>query len=187
MADRIYNFSAGPAVLPTPVLDRARDELLSLDGIGMSVMEISHRSRHFGRVLERAETGLRELIGVPGNYRILFLQGGASMQFSMVPMNFLSATGSADHIVTGAWGKKAVNEARKCGAVNIIYTDEENGFRHVPDPAQLNFNRDAAYVHYTSNETIEGVEFSYELDAGGIPVVCDASSNILSKPFDISR
>ena len=187
MPESIYNFSAGPAMLPKAVLERARDELLSLDGIGMSVMEISHRSKEFGRVLERAEYGLRELLGVPENYRILFLQGGASLQFSMVPMNFLPEGRSADYIVTGAWGKKAVSEARMARRVNVIWSDEENGFRSVPDQAELSFTSDAAYVHYTSNETIEGVEFKYELAAGGIPIVCDASSNILSKPLDISR
>ena len=187
MPERIYNFSAGPAVLPVPVLERARDEMLSLDGIGMGVMEISHRSKHFARVIDRAENGMRELLNVPENYRILFLQGGASLQFSMVPMNFLPRDASADYILTGAWGKKAVAEARKCGRANVIWSDVENYFRSVPSPAELTFSPDASYVHYTSNETIEGVEFKYELDAGGIPVVCDASSNILSKPFDISK
>lgn len=187
MSDRIYNFSAGPAMLPRSVLERAGDELLSLDGIGMSVMEISHRSKQFARVLEKAENGLRQLLNVPDDYRILFLQGGASLQFSMVPMNFLRQGPSADYVVTGAWGKKAVIEANKCGTVNVIWSDQDNDFRSVPDQNELNFTRDAAYVHYTSNETIEGVEFMYEMDAGGIPVVCDASSNILSKPFDISQ
>jgi phosphoserine aminotransferase len=187
MTTAIYNFSAGPAMLPRPVLERARDELLSLNGIGMSVMEISHRSRHFVEVLERAESGLRELLRVPENHRILFLQGGASQQFSMVPMNFLPEGGSADYILTGAWGKKAVAEARKCGPVNVIWSDENNAFRSVPTEAELSFSKDAAYVHYTSNETIEGVEFKYELEAGSRVVVCDASSNILSKPLDVSR
>src|ERR1043165_2548216 len=187
MADRIYNFSAGPATLPTPVLERARDELLSLDRTGRSVMEISHRSKHFADVLERAESGLRELMEVPPNYRILFLQGGASLQFSMVPLNFLSRDGSADYVVTGAWGEKAIVEARKCGNVNVIWSGDDEGFRSVPLDGELRFTSEAAYVHYTSNETIEGVEFKYELDADGLPVICDASSNILSKPFDIDK
>lgn len=174
-------------MLPPPVLEKARDELLSLDGIGMSVMEISHRSKHFARVLDQAESGLRELMKVPENYRILFLQGGASLQFSMVPMNFLPPGGSADYILTGEWGKKAVVEAKKCGRVNVIWSDEANGFRTVPDQAELSFSSDATYVHYTSNETIKGVEFPYELSTGGIPVVCDASSNILSKPIGVSN
>jgi phosphoserine aminotransferase len=187
MTTPIYNFSAGPAMLPRPVLEKARDELLSLNGIGMSVMEISHRSGQFARVLERAENGLRELLRVPENYRILFLQGGASQQFSMVPMNFLREGRTADYILTGAWGKKAVAEARKCGPVSIIWSDKQNQCRSVPTQAELSFSKDTSYVHYTSNETIEGVEFKYDIDAGGIPLVCDASSNILSKPLDIAK
>lgn len=187
MPHRIYNFSAGPAVMPVEVLAKAQSELLSLGGIGMSVMEISHRSTHFAAVLEKAETGIRGLLGVPENYRILFLQGGATLQFSMVPMNFLPAGGTADYIVTGAWGAKAVKEARRCGNVNTIYSNEGDGFRSVPDHAELNFTADAQYVHYTSNETIEGVEFKYDLDGHGVPVVCDASSNILSKRIDIEK
>lgn len=173
--------------MPVPVLERAREELLSLGNAGMSVMEMSHRSDRFADVLETAEKGLRELINVPLNYRILFMQGGASLQFAMIPMNFLSPDRSADYVVTGAWGVKAVNEARRTGDVRVIYTGEESGFRTVPDQAELRFNPDASYVHYTSNETIDGVEFKYDLDAGTIPVVCDASSNILSKPIDIEK
>lgn len=183
--ERIFNFSAGPAVLPTEVLEKAQSELLSLDGIGMSVMEISHRSKHFEPILESAREGIRELLSVPDNYKILFLQGGASLQFSMIPLNFLKT--SADYIVTGAWGVKAVKEARKCGKVNVIFTSEAENFKSVPAQDELNFSPDADYVHYTSNETIEGVEFKYEPDAKGAPVVCDASSNILSKPFDVSK
>src|SRR3954468_9766525 len=124
MTERIYNFSAGPAILPVPVLERAREELLSLGGIGMSVMEVSHRSEHFAPVLRSAENGIRELLGVPENYHILFLQGGASLQFSMVPMNILGPGETADYVVTGAWGKKAVVEAEKCGDVNVVYSGE---------------------------------------------------------------
>ena len=187
MTERIYNFSAGPAVLPLEVLEKAQSELLSLNGIGMSVMEISHRSKHFAPVLEGAENGIRELLNVPENYRILFLQGGASLQFSMIPLNFLGKNETADYIVTGAWGVKAVKEAQKCGNVNTIYSTADSGFKSVPSPDELNFSRDANYIHYTSNETIEGVEFKYDLDGKGIPVVCDASSNILSKPIDIEK
>jgi phosphoserine aminotransferase len=183
--ERIYNFSSGPSVLPLPVLEKARDELLSLNGIGMSVMEISHRSKHFGAILGSAERRLRDLLLIPENYRVLFLQGGAALQFSMIPMNFLGPSATADYIVTGTWGKKAVAEAERCGKVNVIFSTEDSGFRSVPDRAELRFTPDAAYVHYTSNETIDGVEFKYDLDGGGIPVVCDASSNILSKPIDI--
>jgi phosphoserine aminotransferase len=182
---RIYNFSAGPAILPTEVLEKAQRELLSLDGIGMSVMEISHRSKHFAPYLEAAERGIRASLQVPENYRVLFLQGGASLQFSMIPMNFLKT--SADYVVTGAWSEKAVQEARKSGAVNVIYSTKDGGYRSVPAQEELNFSPSADYVHYCSNETIDGVEFKYDLDGKGIPVVCDASSNILSKPIDIEK
>lgn len=185
MENKIYNFSAGPAILPQEVLEAAQRELLSFDGIGMSVMEISHRSKTFAGVLERAESGIRKLLNVPENYRVLFLQGGASLQFSMIPMNFLKR--NADYIVTGAWGKKAVKEARKAGAVNVIHTTEQSGFTSVPSAEEIRFSRGADYVHYCSNETIDGVEFKYDLDGGGIPVVCDASSNILSKPIDVEK
>jgi phosphoserine aminotransferase len=184
---RIYNFSSGPAVMPLPVLERAREEMLSIGGTGMSVMEMSHRSKFFTDVIESAEHKLRGLLSAPDNYRILFLQGGASLQFSMIPMNFLPSGRSADFVVTGAWGVKAASEAARIGTANVIYSSEENGFRSVPEQAELKFSSDAAYVHYTSNETIDGVEFKYELDGGGTPVVCDASSNILSKPFDIEK
>ncbi len=187
MTKRIYNFSAGPAVLPVSVLEKAQSELLSLNGIGMSVMEISHRSKHFAPILESAESNLRELMNVPANYKILFLQGGASLQFSMIPLNFLGKDETADYIVTGAWGKKAIKEAKKCGNAKAIFSTEDEGFKSVPTQEELNFSTDAKYVHYTSNETIEGVEFKHELEGSGNPVVCDASSNILSKPFDIEK
>ena len=187
VSNRIYNFSSGPAVMPVPVLERAREELLALDGVGMSAMELSHRSTHFGRILDAAESGLRELLGVPANYRILFMQGGAALQFSVVPMNLITATGAADFVVTGSWGVKASTEARRFGASNVIYSGEANGFRSVPGQPELKISADAAYVHYTSNETIDGVEFKYDLDGFGTPVVCDASSNILSKPIDVEK
>ncbi|MFN6964526.1 MAG: 3-phosphoserine/phosphohydroxythreonine transaminase [Pyrinomonadaceae bacterium] len=186
MTERIFNFSAGPAVLPVPVLERARDEMLSLTGSGMSVMEMSHRSERFGEVLHGAESGLRRLLAVPANYSILFLQGGASLQFSMVPMNLLGG-GTADYVVTGAWGSKAFNEAAKFGSPRLAYDGRENGFTDIPRPERLDLSPNARYVHYTSNETIDGVEFKYELDGHGVPVVCDASSNILSKPIDVER
>lgn len=187
MTERIYNFSAGPAVLPLAVLERAQNELLSLSGIGMSVMEISHRSKHFEPILLGAERGIRELLNIPENYKILFLQGGATLQFSMIPMNFLKTDETADFIVTGAWGKKAVKEAKKSGNANVIFSTETEDFRSVPNQEELNFSANAKYVHYTSNETIDGVEFKYDLDGKGIPVVCDASSNILSKPIDVEK
>lgn len=187
MSETVYNLSAGPAIMPREVLEKARKEMLSLRGSGMSVMEISHRSKDFARVLEAAETGIRDLLSVPENYKILFLQGGATMQFSMVPMNLLADGQSGDYIVTGAWGRKAVDEARKLRNANVIFDTATNGYRSIPDAAELNFTSDAGYVHYTSNETIDGVEFDYDLEAGGLPVVCDASSNILSKPIDVSK
>jgi phosphoserine aminotransferase len=173
--------------MPLPVLERARAELLSTGASGMSVMEMSHRSKYFSEILAHAERGLRELLEVPANYKILFLQGGAAMQFSMVPINFLQSGNSADYITTGYWGTRAVTEARRCGDVNVIYSGKDNGFRSIPDQTELRFSPEAEYVHYTSNETIDGVEFKYDLDAGSVPVVCDASSNILSKPFDVEK
>lgn len=187
MPERVYNFSAGPALLPLEVLQKAQSELLSLSGIGMSVMEISHRSKHFKPILESARKGISDLLNVPENYKILFLQGGASLQFSMIPMNFLRKDETADYVVTGAWGKKAVKEASRCGTAKVIFSTENENFKSIPKQEELNFSSNARYVHYTSNETIEGVEFKYELDAKGIPVVCDASSNILSKPIDIEK
>lgn len=187
MINRIYNFSSGPAMLPVEVLDQARDQMLSFRESGMSIMEMSHRSELFGEVLDAAESGIRDLMNVPSNYKILFLQGGARMQFSMVPMNFLAAGETADYVVTGAWSKMAANEARRCGGVNVIYSGEDDGYSSVPEQAELNINAGSRYVHYVSNETIHGVEFKYDLDGGGVPVVCDASSNILSKPIDVSQ
>lgn len=185
--NRIYNFSSGPAMLPLPVLEQAQRELVSLGGSGMSVMEMSHRSKQFGEILESAKQGLRGLLGIPENYHILFLQGGASLQFSMIPLNFLPAGKSADYVITGIWGKKAAKEAAKCGGVNIIYNSAEDGYTSIPKEGDLRFDPKAEYIHYISNETIDGVEFKYDLDGGNTPVICDASSNILSKPMDISK
>lgn len=187
MSERIFNFSAGPACLPEPVLEAAKSEMLSLGGIGMSVMEISHRSSHFGKIIESAENRLRALMNIPDNYRVLFLQGGATLQFSMIPINFLGENDSADYIVTGAWGKKAVKEARREGNVDEVYNSADDGFRSIPTDDELSFNPDARYIHFTSNETIEGVEFDRDIDGSGVPVICDMSSNILSRPIDVSK
>src|SRR5881394_1056732 len=149
MDERIYNFSAGPAVLPVPVLEEAQRNLISLPGVGMSVMEISHRSKTFDAIIEGAERGLRELIGLPENYHVLFLQGGASLQFSMIPMNLLPKGGSADYIVTGSWGKKAVKEAKKAGAVNVAADMADSRYTRVPEAHELKLDRAAAYVHLT--------------------------------------
>jgi phosphoserine aminotransferase len=187
MTDRIFNFSAGPAVLPVPVLEEAQRELLSLPGVGMSVMEISHRSKTFDKIIGEAEAGLRELLGIPDNYRILFLQGGASLQFSMVPMNFLPADGSADYIVTGSWGKKAVKEAKKVGGVNVAANMADGGFTRVPANDEISLNSQAAYIHITSNETIEGVQWKTEPDVGSVPLIADASSDILSRRIPVEK
>src|SRR5437764_9689223 len=162
MTERIYNFSAGPAVIPVPVLEQARDEMLSLPGVGMSVMEISHRSKSFDEIIQGAESGLRELLNIPKDYCVLFLQGGASLQFAMVPMNFLSLDSSADYIVTGAWGKKAAKEAQKFGNVEMAANMADGGFTRAPNQDELLLNASAAYVHMTSNETVESIELKTE-------------------------
>jgi phosphoserine aminotransferase len=187
MTERIFNFSAGPAIMPLQVLEEAQRDLLALPGVGMSVMEISHRSKTFDEIIEGAEAGLRELLNIPKDYAVLFLQGGASLQFAMVPMNFLSLDGSADYIVTGSWGKKAVKEAQKFGTVDLAANMADGGFTRVPGADELHLNPSAAYVHITSNETIEGVEWKSEPEVGEVPLVSDASSNILSRPIPIDK
>jgi len=187
MTERIFNFSAGPAVLPVPVLEEAQRDMLSLPGVGMSVMEISHRSKTFDDIIARTEASLRELLGIPQNYHVLFLQGGASLQFSMVPMNFLPHDGSADYIITGSWGKKALKEAKKVGGVNVAATMADGGFTRVPSREEMSLNPHAAYAHITSNETIEGVQWKREPAVGDVPLVSDASSNILSRQIDVNK
>src|SRR5260370_10735395 len=187
MTERIFNYSAGLAVIPPPVLEEAQRDMLALPGVGMSVMEISHRSQTFDEIIQGADAGLRELLGVPKDYAVLFLQGGASLQFAMVPMNFLSLDGSADYIVTGSWGKKAVKEAQKFGHVNFAANTADGGFTRVPAQDEFQLDPSAAYVHITSNETIEGVEFKREPEVGDVPLVCNASSNILSRPIPIEK
>jgi len=187
MTERIFNFSAGPAVLPVPVLEQAQRDMLSLPGVGMSVMEISHRSKTFDEIINSTESGLRELMGIPNNYHVLFLQGGASLQFSMVPMNLLPADGVADYILTGSWGKKAVKEAKKVGAVNIAATMADGGFNRIPAQEELNLSPQASYVHITTNETIEGVEWKGEPSVGDVPLIADASSDILSHAIPVEK
>src|SRR5437870_8263449 len=187
MTQRIFNFSAGPAVIPVPVLEEAAANMIALPGVGMSVMEISHRSKTFDEIIQGAEAGLRELLGIPKDYAVLFLQGGASLQFAMVPMNFLSLDASADYIVTGSWGKKAVKEAQKFGAVDLAANLADGGFTRIPSQDEIHLNPGAAYVHLTSNETIEGVEFKSEPEVGDVPLIADASSNILSKPIAVEK
>jgi phosphoserine aminotransferase len=187
MTHRIYNFSAGPAVLPLPVLEEAQRDLIALPGVGMSIMEISHRSKPFEEIISGAEADMRALAGIPDNYRILFLQGGASLQFSVVPMNLLAPGAIADYIVTGDWGKKALAEARKVGATSVAASTADGNFKRVPKQHELKLTSDAAYVHMTSNETIHGVEWQWLPDVGSVPLVCDASSDIFSRPVDFSR
>jgi phosphoserine aminotransferase len=187
MTERIYNFSAGPAVLPLPVLEEAQRDMLALPGVGMSVMEISHRSKTFDEIIGGAEQGLRELMGIPENYKVLFLQGGASLQFSMIPMNLLPAGATADYIITGSWGKKALKEAKRAGAINVAANTEDSRYSRTPEQHELKLSANAAYVHLTSNETIEGVEWKDLPDVGQVPLVSDASSNILSRVEPVER
>ena len=184
---RIYNFSAGPAVLPLPVLEEAQRDLIELPGVGMSILEISHRSKAFDEIIQGAEADIRALAGIPGDYEVLFLQGGASLQFSMVPMNLLTPGSTADYIVTGVWSQKAVKEAKRVGTVNIAATTEAGNFTHVPQPADVTLTDNAAYVHVTSNNTIYGTQWRTLPDTGGRPLVNDASSDIFSQPIDVKR
>ena len=187
-ATRIFNFSAGPAVLPMPVLEQAQRELVSLPGVGMSVMEISHRSKTFEDLLGTAIADLRELAGIPGNYRVLMLQGGATLQFSMVPMNLLGAGQTADYVDTGSWAEKAAKEASRVGTVKITGSTRQDGYNRIPSPSELAFTPGAAYVHITTNNTIEGTEWRSLPDvAADVPLVADASSDILSGPIDVGR
>lgn len=184
---RVLNFSAGPGVMPEPVLERAAAEMLDWRGRGLSVMEMSHRSDEFIEIAAHAEAGLRALMDIPGDYRVLFLQGGATLQFAMVPMNLRREGAVADYLDTGQWSKKAIEEARKSGPVNVVASAADS--RYTCIPARDTWARDpaASYLHYTSNETIGGVQFHHVPDAGGVPLVCDMSSDILSRPVEVSR
>jgi phosphoserine aminotransferase len=186
-SERIFNFSAGPAVLPVPVLEKAQSELRALPGVGMSILEISHRSKVFEDVLARAEADIRQLANVPPNYRVLFLQGGASLQFAMVPMNLLSADATADYIVTGVWAAKAAEEAKKIGKVHIAATTKAEQFTRVPRTEEIVLTPGGAYVHMTSNNTIYGTQWKDLPDVGNIPLVNDTSSDMFSRPIDISK
>ncbi len=183
----IYNFSAGPAVLPQEVLQQAQAELPDWHGSGMSVMEMSHRGKEYMSIHAQAEADLRELMGIPANYKVLFLQGGAHLQFSMIPLNLLRGKGKADYVNTGEWSKKAIKEAQKFCEVNEVASGADRNFTYVPALKDWKLDRDAAYVHYTTNETIGGVEFEWIPETGDVPLVADMSSNILSRPYDISR
>tara|TARA_R110002095_G_scaffold55012_6_gene47452 strand:+ start:921 stop:2006 length:1086 start_codon:yes stop_codon:yes gene_type:complete len=186
MTERIYNFSAGPAALPLPVLEQAQQDLISLGDTGIGVLEHSHRSKAFIAVYDEAEALCREIAGIPDNYKVLFLQGGASSQFFMVPMNLLSKDQTADYLVTGSWSKKAVKEAKSFGNVNVACSSEDKNFSYIPEEVSL--SEKPAYVHFTSNNTIYGTEFTAEPTVpAGVPLICDASSDIFSRPIDISK
>jgi phosphoserine aminotransferase len=185
--NRILNFSAGPAVLPVEVLEEAQRDLMALPGVGMSILEISHRSKPFDEIIEGCEADLRALAGIPANYHVLFLQGGASLQFSMVPMNLLPSSGSADYIVTGSWSEKAVKEAKRVGGVKIAASTASENFARVPKQSELTFDAAAAYVHYTTNNTIFGTEWHYVPDVGRVPLIADTSSDMFSRPIDVGK
>ncbi|MCA9248277.1 MAG: 3-phosphoserine/phosphohydroxythreonine transaminase [Planctomycetales bacterium] len=188
MSERVFNFSAGPAVLPIPVLEEIQRDMLVLPGAGASILEISHRGKDFVAVLEDAERQLRDLLAIPNNYKVLFLQGGSRLQFSMVPMNLLRGSGkTADYLLTGSWGKKALDEAVKEGATHVCWDGKPHNYDRLPAAGELQLSDNSAYVHITSNETIEGVQFSTEPDVGDTPLVADLSSDFLSRPVPVER
>jgi phosphoserine aminotransferase len=184
---RVYNFSAGPATLPIEVLEKAKNELIDYQGSGMSVMEMSHRSNEFVAITAKAESDLRKLMAIPDNYKVVFLQGGASTQFAMVPLNLFSSAKKADYVSTGAWAKKAISEAKRYGDINVVATSEDSTFNYIPKLTKDMFRSDADYVHITSNNTIYGTCYPELPDTGDVPLVCDMSSNILSKEYDVSK
>ena len=185
--DRVYNFSAGPSVLPLPVLEKVKDELLNYGGSGQSVMEMSHRSEAFKKIAADAESNLRELMNIPDNYKVLFLQGGGTLQFSMVPLNLLKESKKADYVVTGTWAKKAYKEACKFGDIKVVASSEEDTFTWVPKITKDDIRPDADYVYITTNNTIYGTAYNYVPETGDIPLVADMSSNILSEVVDVSK
>jgi phosphoserine aminotransferase len=185
--ETVFNFSAGPAVLPSEVLAQARDEMLDWHGSGMSVMEMSHRGKEFESIMAQAEADLRELLAVPAGYKVLFLQGGASLQFSMIPINMMGTRKVADYVHTGEWARKAIGEAKRVGTVNVAASAEDRNFSYVPPQSAWRLTPDAAYVHVTTNETIGGVEYHWVPDTGSVPLVADMSSHILSRPIDVAR
>ena len=185
--ERIYNFSPGPATLPTSVLERARDELLNWRGTGMSVMEVSHRGKDFIDLAERSIAALRELLEIPDNYRVLFLQGGATMQFAAVPLNLAGPGDTADYVTTGNWGAKAIGEARRFLRANEAATGRDGNFTGIPDPATWRLSDDAEYLHLVTNETVVGVEFHEIPEVSDAPIVADMSSTLLSRPVDVAR
>lgn len=187
MEPRVYNFSPGPATLPMSVLQEAQRDLLSLPGVGVSALEISHRCPWFDKVLEETEANLRTLLKVPAEFKVLFMQGGSRLQFSMVPMNLLPADKSADYIVTGAWSKMGADEAKKFGNVRTVYDSKASNYDRLPKPGEAAIDPNAAFAYFTSNETIQGVQFLDEPASGGVPLVCDASSDFLCRPLPMER
>jgi phosphoserine aminotransferase len=185
--NRVFNFAAGPAVLPLEVLKQAGAEITNYRGTGMSVMEMSHRSKMFLQIFEDTQTRFRKLASIPDHYRILFLQGGATTQFSMVPLNLMSDTGRADYIVTGQFSQKAAEEAKKFGTVSIAGSSADRNHTYIPSQEQLKLDPDAAYVHYCANNTVYGTEWNYIPETGKVPLVCDMSSNIFSRTIDVSK
>ncbi len=188
MTKRIYNFSPGPAVLPLPVLEQAQSELVALPGVGASVLEISHRSKAFDAILAEAVAGIKQLFGVPDGYHVIFMQGGAHLQFSAIGMNLLAGSGkTADFVLTGTWGNAAIKEVQKSGATRAVWDGKEHNYSYLPKWSELKFSPDAAFVHFTSNETIQGIQFVGEPDTGAAPLVCDSSSDFLSRPIAVGK
>jgi len=188
MENRVYNFSPGPAVLPLPVLQQIQREMLCLPGAGASILEISHRSKTFDGIINQAEVNLRKLLRIPDNYRVLFLQGGALLQFGMAPMNLLRGSGkTADYVVTGTWSKKALEEAKTQGQVRVVWDGKSGNYNRVPNQNELQFNPDAAYAYICSNETIQGVQYPKLPDVGDLPLVCDSSSDFLCRPIPVEK
>jgi phosphoserine aminotransferase len=189
MTPRVFNFSAGPAVLPEPVLAEVQRDLMALPGVGASILEISHRSKAFDDIIKQAEVNLRTLLAIPEDYAVLFVQGGARLVFSMIPLNFGASDGKStfDYILTGSWGKYAAQEAAKFGEVHTVWDGKPTNYDRLPKLADLEFDPQAAYAYYVSNETIQGVEFQTEPASGNVPLVCDASSDFLSRPVDVKK
>jgi phosphoserine aminotransferase len=184
---RVYNFSAGPSMLPVPVLEKAAEEMLDYQGSGQSVMEMSHRSPEYEAIIQGAEATLREIMNIPASYKVLFLQGGGSLQFAMIPLNCLGKKGKADFINTGTWSKKAISEAKKYGKANVVASSEDKNFTYIPMVDKSKFDPEAAYVHITTNNTIEGTRYPSLPDTGAVPLIADMSSNILSQVYDVSK
>lgn len=187
MKDRVYNFSAGPSMLPLPVLEKAAAEMTNYNGTGMSVMEMSHRGKAYIEIFDETKANLRKIMNIPDTHEVLFMQGGATLQFSAVPMNLIGKTGTADYAVTGNFSTIAMKEAKRYGEINIACSSEDKNHTYIPAQSEINLSKNASYFHYCSNNTIFGTEWKYIPETGQVPIVCDMSSNILSEPLDISK